>query len=193
LKLTPNPDVDSQSRFICPLSLKEMNGGVPFVYISTCGCVFSQSGLKSVSTPSDSEKDICPQCSTKFSRATDIVLLNPDPEEQLDMRIALEARRAVDAANKPKKSKKRKAEEAAPSTEPAPKRTATDTGATRPAATPYTNSTAATSRAVATALAAEEQKRKALMSDAVKSLYASKDGPQKKETFMTRGTFTRYA
>jgi hypothetical protein len=40
-------------------------------------------------------------------------------------------------------------------------------------------------------LALEEAKRKAGMSDVVKSLYGSKDAPQRKETFMTRGTFTR--
>ena len=46
-------------------------------------------------------------------------------------------------------------------------------------------------RAIATGLAEEESKRKANMSDAVKSLYTSKDGPKRKETFMTMGTFTR--
>jgi len=171
-----------------------MTGGVPFVYISTCGCVFSQSGLRSISSsPAEGEKDVCPQCSTKFSRSTDIVPINSSPEEQLEMRHALEARRALEAATKPKKSKKRKAEECALATdsEPAPKRSATTDGKSRPVAAPYTNSAAATSRAVATALAAEEQKRKVLMSDAVKSLYSPKDGSMKKETFMTRGTFTR--
>lgn len=46
-------------------------------------------------------------------------------------------------------------------------------------------------RAIAASLAEEETKRKANMSDAVKSLYTSKDGPRRKETFMTMGTFTR--
>ena len=49
---------------------------------------------------------------------------------------------------------------------------------------------AAASRAVAESLAIEEAKRKATMSQAVKSLYGTK-GSEKKETFMTRGTFTR--
>ncbi|KIJ45047.1 hypothetical protein M422DRAFT_29903 [Sphaerobolus stellatus SS14] len=196
LKLTPNPsqvpegaDAETHARFICPLTLKEMSGGVPFLYLATCGCVFSQAGLRSIATSSpkdDDEKDICPQCSTKFTRAKDLIALNPDPEEQTRLRNELEARRAVEAASKPKKSKKRKAEEAG--AEPAPKRTAADSKAA-----PYTNHAVATSRVVANALVAEEQKRKALMSDAVKSLYAPKDGTAKKETFMTRGTFTRYA
>jgi len=48
-----------------------------------------------------------------------------------------------------------------------------------------------TSRAVASELEKEEVKRKATMSAAVKSLYGG--GSTRKETFMTRGTFTRYA
>lgn len=57
---------------------------------------------------------------------------------------------------------------------------------------PSTNpSIAAASRAVVSGLAMEEAKRKAGMSDAVKSLYSSEDGPKRKETFMTMGTFTR--
>lgn len=46
-------------------------------------------------------------------------------------------------------------------------------------------------RAIAASLAEEETKRKANMSDAIKSLYAPKDGSKRKETFMTMGTFTR--
>jgi len=58
---------------------------------------------------------------------------------------------------------------------------------------PITNpSLAAANRAVASSLAQEEAKRKSTMTDAIKSLYGPKDGKQK-ETFMTMGTFTRYA
>ncbi len=28
--------------------MKEMNGGVPFLYLQPCGCVFSQAGLKAM-------------------------------------------------------------------------------------------------------------------------------------------------
>ena len=69
----------------------------------------------------------------------------------------------------------------------------TDRPVKRTAATaPTTNpSIAAVSRAVAQELAKDEAKRKAAMSDTVKSLYGPKNGSQKKETFMTMGTFTR--
>jgi hypothetical protein len=36
--------------FVCPLNFNEMTGVVPFVYLSTCSCVFSQAGLKAVSS-----------------------------------------------------------------------------------------------------------------------------------------------
>ncbi|KAJ3739449.1 Rtf2 RING-finger-domain-containing protein [Lentinula detonsa] len=205
LKLTPNPSLSSstlseptsRSPFVCPLNLKEMNGVQPFVYISTCGCVFSQAGLKTVvsassmsSSPkekdshtelgevatSDSELEICPQCATKFSRKNDVLMLNPQPEEEERMREKMELQRSKE----PKKTKKRKNASPMDDTEAPAKKKAL------PAMHP---SMTAASRA---ALAMEEAKRKATMSEAVKSLYG--DGkPAKKETFMTRGTFTRYA
>ena len=180
-----------------------MNGVQPFVYLQPCGCVFSQAGLKTVAgTPpskspkgegeagSDKSKDtaasleLCPQCGAKYDRTTDIILLNPPPEVEQDMRVAMEAKRLLEPAKG--KSKKRKAAAAAAdtATEPPAKKQAAALPATNP-------SIAAASRAVAQELAKEEAKRKAAMSDAVKSLYASKDGPKKKETFMTMGTFTR--
>ncbi|KAL0579633.1 Replication termination factor 2 [Marasmius crinis-equi] len=207
LTLTPNPALSSGSttsedtdkaRFICPLSIKEMNGSQPFVYILTCGCVFSQAGLKTMgnsTTPKEkeskqaeesSELDVCPQCSAKFSSKDDVLLLNPSEAEEEKMREAMERRRLLEPA-KTKKSKKRKnAEEDG---EGSKKKTKT----TPPPAAPSTNpNIAAASRAVISSLAMEEAKRKATMSDAVKSLYG--DGKEKRtETFMTRGTFTRYA
>ncbi|KAJ2989273.1 hypothetical protein NUW54_g8839 [Trametes sanguinea] len=70
LKLTPNPaktppsansseSSPDRAPFVCPLNFKEMNGSQPFVYLSTCGCVFSQAGLKALSTsPSKSAKTV---------------------------------------------------------------------------------------------------------------------------------------
>ncbi|OJT12891.1 Protein RTF2 -like protein [Trametes pubescens] len=213
LKLTPNPtktttfDSSSDSAptrapFVCPLNLKEMNGVQPFVYLATCGCVFSQGGLKAVcrsassKTPptevpgdagkgADSEQakdlDLCPQCGAKYDRAFDVRMLNPPVEVEEQMRAAMEARRAAEPVKTKGKGKKRKAAADAAAEPPVKKQ-----------AMPSTNpSIAAASRGVAASLAEEEARRKAGMSDAVKSLYTSKDGPKKKETFMTMGTFTR--
>ena len=46
-------------------------------------------------------------------------------------------------------------------------------------------------RAVASSLAMKEAKRKAGMTEAVKSIYGDKNVPKRKETFMTMATFTR--
>lgn len=199
LKLThnttpPSPSSEPTNRapFVCPLNLKEMNGVQPFVYISTCGCTFSQAGLKTVTSVSSSSKDteggnkdkdaqldLCPQCATKFSKSDDVMLLNPPPEEEERMRAAMEKRRLLEPT---KKSKKRKNASPAEESEPASKKKA--------GAGPSMNpSIAAASRAVVSSLAMEEAKRKANMSDAVKSLYG--DGKERKQTFMTMGTFTR--
>jgi len=218
LSLTPNPAPKSGSPdsgvdrglFVCPLNLKEMTGVVPFVYLSTCGCVFSQAGLKAVSSGTqgkdkdqDQDKDIgeggaqldvCPQCAKKFDRLEDVRILNPGPEEEERMWGTMERRRACAPANNRVKSKKRKVAGVSPEEPdavPPPgkkKKSGTGSGTASPAP-----SMGAASRAVASSLAMEEAKRKAQMSDAVKSLYRPKDGKARKETFMTMGTFTRYA
>lgn len=206
LKLTPNPapiaenvSVDSIERpqFVCPLTLKEMNGVQPFVYLQPCGCVLSQAGLKAVagsSSPKDGEEeagaavkqlDICPQCATKYDKSIDVLLINPTPKEEERMFTAMTLWRASEPT---KKSKKRKADLSSVPDAPPSKSKKTNGGINLQ---PHTNpSISAASRAVVSSLAAEELKRKAGMSEAVKSLYA-KEGETRKETFMTMGTFTR--
>lgn len=189
------PDAVERPQFVCPLTLKEMNGAQPFVYLQPCGCVFSQAGLRTVagsSSPKEGEEqeigkqlDVCPQCASKYDKSADILLLNPSQEEEERMFAAMILRRASEPA---KKSKKRKADPPSGSDTPPLKSKKTNGGVT---SQPHTNpSISAASRAVVSSLAAEEAKRKAGMSDAVKSLY-SKEGEKRKETFMTMGTFTR--
>ncbi|KAF4623681.1 hypothetical protein D9613_001398 [Agrocybe pediades] len=210
LNLTPNPapvasdaspDSLDRAQFICPLTMKEMNGVQPFVYISTCGCVFSQAGLKTVSasespkekeraSPPEGEEDkfsdslsLCPQCAKKYSKE-DVIQLNPPPEVQLKLQFALDRKRQLEPAKK--KSKKRKNDASPDEAEPPSKKQAA--ALPGPSLNP---AIAGASRAVVKELEKEEEKRKANMSAAVKSLYG--DGKQRKETFMTMGTFTRYA
>jgi hypothetical protein len=214
LTLTPNgtPKFDSldssidRGLFVCPLNFKEMTGVVPFVYLSTCGCVFSQAGLKAVSSSTPPcekgkdkdaggerarELDVCPQCAAKYDRSECVRVLNPGPEEEERMRTAMERRRA--AASAKGKGKKRKAvgvvPEGAEGEQPPGKKSGSRSGSAAPS--PGPTIVAAASRAVASSLAMEEAKRKANMSEAVKSLYRPKDGKARKETFMTMGTFTR--
>lgn len=212
-----------------------MNGGVPFVYLAPCGCVLSRAGLKALAgtgattPPSDTaaaaggknkntkdeeeeEKkqvklamEICPQCGTKYEKATDVRTLNPDVETEERMRVVMEARQRAAKAAKASKSKKRKninggananAEDGADTGTPNAKTSAEDKGtnhkAPKKARTdgPSLNPTvSALSSAVMDALAGEEAKRKAGMSEAVRSLYEGKANASK-ETFMTR-TFNR--
>ncbi|KAF8632097.1 hypothetical protein AX15_002050 [Amanita polypyramis BW_CC] len=210
LKLTPNPTstppeptrdaAHNHAQFVCPLNLKEMTGSQPFVYITTCGCVFTQSGLKTVvkvavSSPPEKEKEkededsasrgrkqdleLCPQCGGKFSRKDNVRIINPGPEDEERMREEMDRTRLSEPA-KAKKSKKRKADES-------------EQRPTKKQVLPNLNPTiTAASRAVVSEIAMEEAKRKATMSDNVKDLYG--EGKiKRKETFMTMGTFTRYA
>jgi len=219
LTLTPNStqksDVFDSSAgrglFVCPLNFKEMTGVVPFVYLSTCGCVFSQAGLKAVSSstpPSEQgrekekdsggevgarELDVCPQCAAKYNRSEDVRVLNPGPEEEERMQAAMERRRAAAAASAKGKGKKRKAAGAVPEGAEGEQPPGKKSGSRSGSVVPPSSVVGAASRAVASSLAMEEAKRKANMSEAVKSLYRPKDGKVRKETFMTMGTFTRYA
>ncbi|OAX36816.1 DUF602-domain-containing protein [Rhizopogon vinicolor AM-OR11-026] len=215
LKLTPRsppPPPDSSAdvaRFVCPLTFKEMNGGQPFVYILSCGCVFSQSGLRTVlgsssphngndatadesngsSSVKDEQLEVCPQCATKFSKSSDIFMLNPSLEEEERMRVVMELHRSREPV---KKSKKRKAGADVDEAAAKKKKGSPEDHPLSPA--PGLNpKISAASRSLAESLAAEETKRKAGMSDAVKSLYRGKNDAPRKETFMTMGTFTRYA
>lgn len=95
------------------------------------------------------------------------------------MRTNMLKRRAAE----PTKTKGKKRKAAADAEQPSTKKKAT--------VNPSNASISSATRAVTASLAEEETKRKANMSDAVKSLYTSKDGPKRKETFMTMGTFTR--
>lgn len=59
LNLMANPDysppsssttsnIPSRAPFVCPLSLREMSGAVPFIALRPCGCVFSDASIRAV-------------------------------------------------------------------------------------------------------------------------------------------------
>jgi len=209
LKLTPNPapvvpgaDAPNRAAYVCPLTLKEMTGALPFVYLATCGCVFSASGLRALAAPANDTTftangeetehtpTSCPQCSKPYEKKTDVLTINPSDEEEATMRAAMEAKRGA-AKNQSGKGKKRKAAEIERANEESgvnghdSKRQKTSIA---PVAPKTNTAVAAMARKVAESLAEEELKRKTVMSDAVASLY----GPnEKRQTFMTMGTFTR--
>ncbi|KAK3826089.1 MAG: Rtf2 RING-finger-domain-containing protein [Benniella sp.] len=115
LQLEPNPsfsenqspsltnhDQEPVARYICPITMKEMNGKHRFVYLDTCGCVMSEQAMKEV--PSKT----CIKCAKPFE-SFNVILLNPKPEELEVMEQALVEKQArVQAEKKEKKKAKEK-------------------------------------------------------------------------------------
>lgn len=81
---------DPGSRFVCPVTGREMNGSARFFYFQTCGCVISEQAYREV--PGDAET--CLKCS-KPATAADRVPINGTAEEteQLRQRILADRRR----------------------------------------------------------------------------------------------------
>ncbi|KAI3612085.1 hypothetical protein WG66_016118 [Moniliophthora roreri] len=151
LNLAQNPtsasDSTERAQFVCSLTLKEMNGSQSFIYISACGCAFSQAGLKTISA------------SSSLKEGQD----SPEPNlREMNMREAMKRRQLLELI-KLKKPKKRKNGEEEP--EPASKKT-------KPLPAPSTHtSIAATSRAVTSSQAMEKAKRKANMRMGRRDIY----------------------
>lgn len=197
LRLTPrSPALSSDAdtaQFVCPFNQKEMNGAYPFMYLRACGCVFSHAGFRDVtrSSPKDTaadpdELDVCPQCATKFSRS-DVLTINPSREEESRMRAAMDLGRAQEPV-KPRTKKRKAGREGGVEDTSVLKKKKEISNIHSPSPAPGSSpSVSATSKA----LMAEEAKRKAGMSDVVRSLYRSRFDQPRKETFTTMGTFTR--
>jgi len=111
LQLEPNPsfseshspsltnhDQEPVSRYVCPITMKEMNGKHRFVYLDTCGCVLSEQALKEI--PSKT----CIKCTNPFE-SFNVIVLNPRPEEQEAMEVALIEKQARILAEKKDKKK----------------------------------------------------------------------------------------
>ncbi|WVW84130.1 hypothetical protein I302_106159 [Kwoniella bestiolae CBS 10118] len=145
LNLTSNPDyspstatADTQytkTPFICPLSLREMSGVIPFIAIKSCGCVFSDAALRGIiptltkgittntsaqdmtpeqakpAVPSDDKKGLvgCPNCGKEFdpTSPTAIIPINP-PKEVQDVLLEnlLLARASAKSSKKRKNAEK---------------------------------------------------------------------------------------
>jgi hypothetical protein len=198
----------SRSPFVCPLSFKELSGTVPFLALRPCGCVYSEASIRGIipnltkGTAVQSVKDkeeipneakpvveakkgtvACPNCGLYFDPTlpTSILQINP-PKEVQDILLEnlLTARAAA------KSSKKRKATTTDTTESELPTKSKTKTKAKgdkaeirekRP-----TMNTDGMHKTVAQKLADQEQKRlKAQegMSDAVRSMFKSKDGDQR--------------
>jgi hypothetical protein len=63
-------------KLVCPITQKEMNGFVKFVYLS-CGCVLSQEALKSVVS------DKCLVCNKEYVKNS-AILINPSTDSEIE-------------------------------------------------------------------------------------------------------------
>ena len=85
--------------YVCPVVGLEMNGKYRFVFLWSCGCVFSERAIKMV------KSETCHKCNTPFTDE-DVIVLNPDDEELNSMRARMDERRAqAKALRKSKRSK----------------------------------------------------------------------------------------
>ncbi|KAJ3149677.1 hypothetical protein HDU86_006854 [Geranomyces michiganensis] len=116
LKLAPNPlftekdsdlpsatvlgNIDERplvSRFVCPVTGREMNGKSRFAYLLTCGCVFSGEALRNVPTST------CLSCNKPYT-SDDVVPINPTQPEEIqaltDLMTFAKERRLQEAEQK---------------------------------------------------------------------------------------------
>ncbi|KAJ3228342.1 hypothetical protein HDU81_006232 [Chytriomyces hyalinus] len=230
LKLTKNPsynqpEVDelesgaggggsAGAKYICPVSLKDFNGKLRFVYSLVCGCVVAEAAVKQLSA------DSCLGCGAdlqaavasaggEFSSAASVwVVVNSTvPEEIARMRASVEAIRIAraEALAAKKAAKKAKSVSAVSNggkqLDGGKKRKDVEDGdssqhsklAKKQAASQVSNARANIS--IPLPLELEKKTSSAELSknqsDAIKSLY-SKDKDKPKGNYLTMGTFNRY-
>ncbi|KAI8647458.1 Rtf2 RING-finger-domain-containing protein [Parasitella parasitica] len=198
LNLTPNPaynekdsnldsatmgslDRDLKSKFVCSVSMKEMNGKHRFVYLDTCGCVFAEQAMKEI--PSRE----CVTCGKPFE-SQNVIVINPTKEEQEAMRKVMEEKKAK--AKMERKAKKAESKKNGVASEKKRKRESDSSEKpAKKASSIQSSAAAAVMGKVAQDLA--EKKKNTPLSSAIQSIYGTKD---KKETgnYLTKGTFNRY-
>ena len=204
LHLTPNPTLLSQSiqeiessshlgtqesrptaLFVCPISLREMNGSVKFVYRKPCGCVLSESSLKEMRRAEGGDDTaVCPVTGKRDDEAEEWFTINPK-EDELELLVeAFEARKVREKDEK-KAAKDRKRKAVASGEMPPPPvakkvkaaGSAAASSVLPPPPLPSVNAGASVPRLSAT-LAAKLAEQKKTNSPAIASLYAPKDADQ---------------
>ena len=134
LRLTPNPSLDESneaeteatthgggtseqmraSPFVCPISLREMNGSIKFVYRKPCGCVMSEVALKEMRRGQEkkgeaaqkedqgelSDERVCPVDGERSEKPEEWVTLNPKEEELETMQALWEAKKVREKEDK---------------------------------------------------------------------------------------------
>ncbi|SNX87413.1 related to Protein C20orf43 [Melanopsichium pennsylvanicum] len=118
--------------FACPLSGKQMDGKQRFVYVASCGCAMSYTGLRTTVSTEHSSKDdrvdqrSCPVCGKRFNATgvltkgnnfdivaamvagSDVITINPTKQEEEVMRECMEKVRSEKATSNKHKNKRKK-------------------------------------------------------------------------------------
>ncbi|KAJ3292125.1 Protein RTF2 [Borealophlyctis nickersoniae] len=206
------------SPFTCPITHREMNGKSRFSFIQTCGCVFAEQAFKEVPSTTCLKcgkafdaKDVVPINSAKTEEI-----------EKLRERVeVLKAERLKEAEERKARKKEKKAEKkrekaggvgadgltaeggsgsgsnSDPEDGKKRKRSPQDSGDAKSKKASF-NSSSASARANINMAIPDLNDRSQLplsmrvQSDAIKSLY-TRDKQPVKETYLTRGTFNRFA
>jgi hypothetical protein len=82
LKLVPTENDSIKSKFMCPITQKEMNGTFKFVY-PPCGCVVAELAVQNVKT------DNCLVCGKEFGKEILIPIYTSDENELEDLKSKL--------------------------------------------------------------------------------------------------------
>lgn len=216
LNLTANPawtetsgDLTSRSpaaRFVCPVTLKEMNGRQRFCYIRTCGCAMSNQAIREVSNAKE-----CLKCNKPFDGALDVVPINPPKAEAEKLLEAFETQKAaaksarkekkrknggghagVDGEVEEKKKRKKSPDVSVPASAASAHKATSSGAASAFEAPPLAASTKTMSKAASIIQAYQKEKeaKGIVQSAAVQSLFTSslKKDRQTKEGFFNRGT-----
>lgn len=214
-KASSSTEEDLPAPFMCPLSQREMNGKHRFVYLVPCGCVMSESGLRAiVSEQTDGAKDStanCPVCGFIFSTTClgkkdiqpggVIIIINGTDAEVEGLRTSMEKRKEIELARKrelkekdltleesdekrkKREEKRKRKEEIVKLLEIEEKKAKIEDG----------NRSMPTKAGLVAAEAKGHTVPGKEMSAAVRSIYGLDKPKQTGETWMTRGTFNRFA
>ncbi|GAA6020592.1 hypothetical protein JCM11491_000807 [Sporobolomyces phaffii] len=226
LRLTPNPALDDAhdaeaepttvggaaagtvraAPFVCPISLREMNGAVKFVYRKPCGCAMSEPALREMRRAEDKaaqhDNRACPVDGERSDVPEEWVTLNPN-EEELETMAALWEAKKVREKDEKKAAKAAKRKDGArgdgtgdDGAKTKKQKTDKAVAATAKAAAPAVKAGASVPHLQAT-LAAKLAEQKKQQSPAIASLYRDKNVDETKDkdgrsTWMTRGAYARF-
>ncbi|KAA1096403.1 hypothetical protein PGT21_015538 [Puccinia graminis f. sp. tritici] len=207
VQLTKNTQSHS---WICPISLKEFGIGIGkcelrWLCLVDCGCILTEPGLKQV------DGNDCPVCG---KTVTESITVNPSAEEEEEMRFKVLEQRVKEQEEKDRRKLERKEQKKRKKAQPTDQETMDDEHQPKESSNkkirtitdkqasiqPSPNINSSSISKITTEIQKETQQSLVnLSSTTLQSIYGPRDANgkqllgQQKESWMTRGTWTRYA